>query len=98
MKNNFLNKKEIELLLPHREPMLLVDKLINIVPLKSATGILNVKTIRHLATLKRGSGAAAGAGVLALMASGAGFAPAAAGPTAHALAAGLGSGIWFQVM
>ena len=44
MKNNFLNKKEIEFLLPHREPMLLVDKLINIVPLKSATGILNVKT------------------------------------------------------
>ena len=43
MKNNFLNKKEIELLLPHRDPMLLVDKLINIVPLKSATGILNVK-------------------------------------------------------
>ena len=44
MKNNFLNKKEIELLLPHREPMLLVDKLINIVPLKSATAVLNVKT------------------------------------------------------
>ena len=44
MKNNFLNKKEIELLLPHRDPMLLVDKLINIVPLKSATAILNVKT------------------------------------------------------
>ena len=44
MKNNFLNKKEIEFLLPHREPMLLVDKLINIVPLKSATAILNVKT------------------------------------------------------
>ena len=43
MPNNFLNKKEIELLLPHREPMLLVDKLINIEPLKSATGILNVK-------------------------------------------------------
>jgi len=30
-------------LLPHREPMLLVDKLINIVPLKSATGVVNVK-------------------------------------------------------
>ena len=44
MKNNFLNKKEIEFLLPHREPMLLVDKLINIVPLKSATAVLNVKT------------------------------------------------------
>ena len=44
MKNNFLNKEEIKLLLPHREPMLLVDKLINIVPLKSATAVLSVKT------------------------------------------------------
>ena len=43
MKNNSLNKKEIEHLLPHREPMLLVDKLINIIPLKSATAIVNVK-------------------------------------------------------
>ena len=43
MKNNFINKTEIENLLPHREPMLLVDKLINIVPLKSATGIVKVK-------------------------------------------------------
>ena len=38
-----LNKSEIELLLPHREPMLLIDKLINIVPLKSATAIMYVK-------------------------------------------------------
>ena len=38
-----LNKKEIEKLLPHREPMLLIDKLINIVHLKSATAIVNVK-------------------------------------------------------
>ena len=38
-----LNKKEIENLLPHREPMLLIDELINIVPLKSATAIMNVK-------------------------------------------------------
>ena len=38
-----LNKKEIEALLPHREPMLLIDKLINIVPLKSATAIVKVK-------------------------------------------------------
>ena len=38
-----LNKSEIELLLPHREPMLLIDKLINIVHLKSATAIMNVK-------------------------------------------------------
>ena len=43
MSKNSLNKKEIEKLLPHREPMLLVDRLINIVPLKSATVIVNVK-------------------------------------------------------
>jgi len=43
MKNNSIDRKEIERLLPHREPMLLIDKLINIVPLKSATAIVNVK-------------------------------------------------------
>jgi len=43
MKNNSIDKKEIERLLPHREPMLLIDKLIDIVPLKSATAIVNVK-------------------------------------------------------
>ena len=43
MKNNSLNKKEIERLLPHREPMLLIDRLINIIPLKSATAIVNVQ-------------------------------------------------------
>tara|TARA_Y100000590_G_C15671482_1_gene996416 strand:- start:938 stop:1396 length:459 start_codon:yes stop_codon:yes gene_type:complete len=43
MKNNSIDKKEIESLLPHREPMLLIDKLINIVPLKSATAIVKVK-------------------------------------------------------
>ena len=48
MKNSSIDKKEIEKLLPHREPMLLVDKLINIVPLKSATGILNVKKTSFL--------------------------------------------------
>ena len=42
MANN-ISKKEIQKLLPHREPMLLIDKLINIVPLKSATAIVNVK-------------------------------------------------------
>jgi len=31
MRTTELNKKEIESLLPHREPMLLIDKLINIV-------------------------------------------------------------------
>ena len=43
MKKNSIDKKEIEHLLPHREPMLLIDRLINIVPLKSATAIVNVK-------------------------------------------------------
>ena len=40
---NSISKKEIEQLLPHREPMLLIDKLINIVHLKSATAIVKVK-------------------------------------------------------
>jgi len=43
MTKNSIDKKEIELLLPHREPMLLIDKLTNIVSLKSATAIINVK-------------------------------------------------------
>jgi len=43
MKNNSLDRLNIEKLLPHREPMLLIDKLINIVHLKSATAIVNVK-------------------------------------------------------
>ena len=38
-----IDKKKIESLLPHREPMLLIDRLINIVHLKSATAIVNVK-------------------------------------------------------
>ena len=38
-----LNKKQIEELLPHREPMLLIDELYDIEKLKSATAILNVK-------------------------------------------------------
>ena len=38
-----LNKKQIEDLLPHREPMLLIDKLTKIKKLKSATAIVNVK-------------------------------------------------------
>ena len=37
-----ITKEEIQKLLPHREPMLLIEKLINIVPLKSATAIVNV--------------------------------------------------------
>ena len=43
MSEKEIDKKKIESLLPHREPMLLIDKLINIVPLKSATAIMNVK-------------------------------------------------------
>ena len=43
MKSNSIDKKEIERLLPHSEPMLLIEKLINIVPSKSATAIVNVK-------------------------------------------------------
>ena len=41
MKKN-LNKDDIKKLLPHREPMLLVDELTNIVPMISATGHINV--------------------------------------------------------
>jgi 3-hydroxyacyl-[acyl-carrier-protein] dehydratase len=37
-----INKKEIESLIPHREPLLLIDKLINIEPMVSATGIMNI--------------------------------------------------------
>ena len=43
MKSNTIDKKKIESLLPHRDTMLLIDKLINIVDLKSATAIVNVK-------------------------------------------------------
>ena len=43
MKNNSIDKKKIEELLPHREPMLLIESLINIVHLKSATAIVKVK-------------------------------------------------------
>ena len=38
-----LNKKQIIELLPHREPMLLIDELNNIKKLFSATAIVNVK-------------------------------------------------------
>ena len=43
MKKESIDKKKIESLLPHREPMLLIDKLINIVHLKSATAIVKVR-------------------------------------------------------
>ena len=39
-----LNKDQIIDLLPHREPMLLIDELLDIKKLSSATAIVNVKT------------------------------------------------------
>jgi 3-hydroxyacyl-[acyl-carrier-protein] dehydratase len=44
MTNEFLNKHQIADLLPHREPMLLIDELHDIVKLSSARAIVNVKT------------------------------------------------------
>ena len=41
--NDKLNKDQIRDLLPHREPMLLIDELTNIKKLFSATAIVNVK-------------------------------------------------------
>ena len=41
--NDKLNKEQIKELLPHREPMLLIDEIINIKKLHSATAIVNVK-------------------------------------------------------
>ena len=40
--SNYLNKRQIKSLLPHREPMLLIDELVDIKKLSSATGILNL--------------------------------------------------------
>jgi len=40
---NNLTRQQIENLLPHRRPMLLIDELIDIVTLTSATGIMHVK-------------------------------------------------------
>ena len=42
MKNS-INRKEIQELLPHRDPMLLIDELTNIEKHKSATAVVNVK-------------------------------------------------------
>ena len=38
-----LNKDKIRVLLPHREPMLLIDELYDIKKLTSATAVVNVK-------------------------------------------------------
>ena len=43
MSETEIDKKKIESLLPHRQPMLLIDKLTKIVPLKSATAVMHVK-------------------------------------------------------
>ena len=41
---NKLNKNQIKDLLPHRDPMLLIDELYDIKKLQSATAVINVKT------------------------------------------------------
>jgi len=38
-----INLAEIESLIPHRKPFLLIDKLTDIVPMISATGVMNIK-------------------------------------------------------
>ena len=43
MDSNRLNKKEIIALLPHREPMLLINELYDIKKLSSATAVVDVK-------------------------------------------------------
>ena len=43
MSKDRLTKKDIVELLPHREPMLLIDELVDIKHLHSATAIMNVK-------------------------------------------------------
>ena len=43
MAKDSIDRKEIERLLPHRAPMLLIDRLTKIIPLKSARAIMNVK-------------------------------------------------------
>ena len=43
-----LTKEDIIELLPHREPMLLIDELIDIKHLHSATAIMNVKKMRFM--------------------------------------------------
>ena len=44
MKKEFLNKIQISNLLPHREPMLLIEELHDIEKLTSATAFVNVRT------------------------------------------------------
>ena len=44
MTREFIDKLEIAKLLPHREPMLLIDELHDIIKLSSATAIVKVRT------------------------------------------------------
>ena len=44
MEEKFIDKQQIASLLPHREPMLLIDELYDIEKLSSATAIVYVKT------------------------------------------------------
>ena len=50
---NKLNKEEIKKLLPHREPMLLIDELYDIQTLTSATGLVRVKKNSFFVFLKK---------------------------------------------
>ena len=43
MSQTEIDKKKILIFISHREPMLLIDKLTNIVPLNSVTAIMLVK-------------------------------------------------------
>ena len=52
-KKNELNIEQIKNLIPHRYPFLLIDKVIDIVPHKSATGIKNVTFNENLHILKQ---------------------------------------------
>ena len=43
MKNKELNLNSIKKLIPHRKPMLMIDKVTSIIPFVSATGVKNIK-------------------------------------------------------
>ena len=43
MKNKELNLNSIKKLIPHRKPMLMIDKVISIIPFVSATGVKNIQ-------------------------------------------------------
>ena len=49
--NNNLDLNDIKKLLPHREPMLLIEKISNIVPMVSATGHINVTKDKFFLTV-----------------------------------------------